>query len=55
MSTEHYVNSNREECQCGAKFVLLIKCPICGAYKCENCDMGDDVECLSCEVTNETK
>lgn len=28
--------------------VTLSKCPHCEASKCCMCDMGDDVECLSC-------
>ena len=28
----------------------LETCPHCGAKKCCMCDMGDDVECLSCGV-----
>jgi hypothetical protein len=27
----------------------LATCPNCGAEKCCMCDMGDDVECISCE------
>jgi hypothetical protein len=27
----------------------LDECPYCGAEKCCMCDMGDDVECLSCD------
>lgn len=27
----------------------LHKCPHCGGKKCSMCDMGDDVECLSCD------
>lgn len=27
----------------------LSDCPQCGAEKCSMCDMGDDVECMSCE------
>lgn len=26
----------------------LLDCPHCGAKKCAMCDMGDDVECVSC-------
>jgi hypothetical protein len=26
----------------------LSECPHCGALKCCMCDMGDDVECISC-------
>jgi hypothetical protein len=26
----------------------LATCPSCGAEKCCMCDMGDDVECVSC-------
>lgn len=29
--------------------VDLKKCPHCGAQKCCMCDMGDDVECMSCD------
>lgn len=25
-------------------------CPHCGSKKCCMCDMGDDVECLSCDA-----
>lgn len=27
----------------------LRRCPHCGSQKCCMCDMGDDVECLSCD------
>jgi hypothetical protein len=27
----------------------LIDCPHCGTKKCCLCDMGDDVQCISCE------
>lgn len=27
----------------------LQECPHCGTKKCCMCDMGDDVECISCE------
>lgn len=27
----------------------LEECPGCGAMKCCMCDMGDDVQCISCE------
>ena len=26
----------------------LTNCPHCGSLKCCMCDMGDDVECISC-------
>ncbi len=26
----------------------LLDCPHCGSKKCCMCDMGDDVECISC-------
>ncbi len=26
----------------------LTECPYCGTLKCCMCDMGDDVECISC-------
>ena len=26
----------------------LSTCPHCGSQKCSMCDMGDDVECISC-------
>lgn len=26
------------------------ECPRCGGKKCESCDMGDDVECPSCNL-----
>lgn len=28
----------------------LRECPHCGALKCAMCDMGDDVECGSCNT-----
>ncbi len=28
----------------------LSECPQCGADKCCVCDMGDDVECVSCDA-----
>lgn len=28
----------------------LAQCPHCSSYKCCMCDMGDDVECISCEL-----
>lgn len=28
----------------------LKQCPHCSSYKCCMCDMGDDVECGSCEL-----
>lgn len=31
----------------------LDECPHCGAEKCCMCDMGDDVECLSCDSTED--
>lgn len=31
----------------------LRECQRCGALKCECCDMGDDVECISCEGADE--
>lgn len=30
----------------------LSECPYCGNYKCCMCDMGDDVECPSCNLEN---
>ncbi len=27
----------------------LSECPHCGSLKCSMCDMGDDVECVSCD------
>ncbi len=27
----------------------LSECPHCGTEKCCMCDMGDDVECISCD------
>lgn len=29
--------------------ILLKECPHCGSLKCNMCDMGDDVECISCD------
>jgi len=41
---------NLSECPgCGTHGVMLIHCPNCGALKCKECDMGDDVECLNCD------
>ena len=31
------------------------ECPWCASLKCEKCDMGDDVECLSCEREDDEK
>lgn len=28
----------------------LSECPRCGSLKCNQCDMGDDVECPACGV-----
>ena len=28
----------------------LKACPHCGTLKCCMCDMGDDVECISCDT-----
>ena len=28
----------------------LSECPWCGAEKCCMCDMGDDIECMSCDT-----
>lgn len=27
----------------------ITDCPCCGEAKCPNCDMGDDVGCVSCD------
>ena len=29
----------------------LSECPHCGGEKCCMCDMGDDVECGSCDIS----
>lgn len=29
------------------------QCPHCGSWKCGMCDMGDDVECPSCDDVEE--
>ena len=42
----------KEECNgCGADDYegALKECPFCLETKCEYCDMGDDVFCISCE------
>lgn len=41
------------ECpSCGRENPEQVKeCPHCGSLKCSTCDMGDDVECPSCEMT----
>ncbi len=28
----------------------LTECLLCGGDKCDNCDEGDDVECLNCDA-----
>jgi DNA-directed RNA polymerase subunit RPC12/RpoP len=30
-----------------------LTCPHCENYKCEKCDMGDDVECASCPTEDD--
>jgi len=40
------------ECECCGNLVEeeeLRECPHCGSTKCEQCDMGDDVECANCD------
>jgi hypothetical protein len=32
----------------------LETCPHCGTEKCCMCDMGDDVECISCDTDDDT-
>ena len=34
-------------------YLGLSECPHCGTDKCVMCDMGDDVECGSCEQNEE--
>jgi transcription elongation factor Elf1 len=48
--TDPQPNSKKQECpSCGNETPQQLKaCPQCGSLKCENCDMGDDVECPSC-------
>lgn len=36
-----------------ACYAALRECPHCGADKCIICDMGDDVECGSCDLGDE--
>ena len=33
-----------------ASATTFADCPHCGSKKCCMCDMGDDVECLSCDA-----
>ena len=60
----NYIETNRECPGCGATaddrkknrpddHQGLSECPHCGSRKCCMCDMGDDVECLSCDAGDE--
>jgi hypothetical protein len=35
---------------CGESTSEIRKCPYCGGEKCDACDMGDDVECMLCDL-----
>ncbi len=37
----------------GCEDTGLKECRYCGASKCEMCDMGDDVDCMTCENLEE--
>ena len=43
--------AKKPECPaCGNDSPKYLKeCPQCGTMKCDQCDMGDDVECPACE------
>lgn len=48
--------TSKKECNsCGADDYQgeLKECPRCGSTKCEQCDMGDDVECGACDMEHE--